>query len=112
MDKAKRVADDLRKCADILHGLADLLTEEADTSTAEPEKPAETLAETMEAQPAKEPPVTLEAVRAVAAKIARAGGTEQVKALIEQHGADKLSAVPPAEYGALLKELEGIGDGT
>ena len=112
MDKAKRVADDLRKCADILHGLADLLTEDADASTAKPEKPAETLAEKTEAQPAKETPVTLEAVRAVAAKIARAGGTEQVKALIEKHGADKLSAVPPAEYGALLKELEGIGDGT
>ena len=112
MEKAKRVADDLRKCADILLGLADLLMEDVDASTAAPEKPAETSAEKTEAQPAKETPVTLEAVRAVAAKIARAGGTEQVKALIEQHGADKLSAVPPAEYGALLKELEGIGDGT
>ena len=112
MDKAKRVADDLRKCADILHGLADLLTEDADASTAEPEKPAETSAEKTEAQPAKEPPVTLKAVRAVAAKIARAGGTEQVKALIEQHGADKLLAVPPEQYAVLLKELEGIGNGT
>lgn len=112
MDKAKRVADDLRKCADILHGLADLLTEDADASTAEPEKPAKTSAEKTEAQPAKEPPVTLKAVRAVAAKIARAGGTEQVKALIEQHGADKLSAVPPEQYAVLLKELEGIGNGT
>ncbi|MCI6087148.1 MAG: rRNA biogenesis protein rrp5 [Selenomonas sp.] len=112
MDKAKQVADDLRKCADILHGLADLLTEDTEASPAAPEKPAETSAETTEAKPAKEQPVTLETVRAVAAKIARAGGTEQVKALIEKHGVNKLSAVPPAEYGALLKELEGIGDGT
>ena len=122
MDKAKRVAADLRKCANILHGLADLLTEteDAKASTAKPEKPAETQeapdkgasVPSKAAKPTKETPVTLEAVRAVAAKIARAGGTEQVKALIEQHGADKLSAVPPAEYGALLKELEGIGDGT
>jgi len=105
MDKEKRVAADLRKCADILRGFADELSPEAvaDTSASPAEK--------TEAQPTKEKPITLEAVRAVAAKIARAGGTEQVKALIEKHGADKLSAVPSEQYGALLKELEGIGDG-
>ncbi len=113
MDKAKRVADDLRKCADILNGLADELSPAVQEAPAETEPPAKRKSVPSEAaKPAKEPPVTLEAVRAVAAKIARAGGTEQVKALIEQHGADKLSAVPPAEYAALLKELEGIGDGT
>ena len=114
MDKAKRVADDLRKCADILNGLADELSpavvQEAPTETEPPAKGTSVPSEA--AKPAKEKPIALEAVRAVAAKIARAGGTEQVKALIEKHGADKLSAVPPAEYGALLKELEGIGDGT
>ncbi len=104
MDKAKRVADDLRKCADILRGLADELSPTAETLASPTEK--------TEAQPAKKTPIALEAVRAVAAKIARAGGTEQVKALIEKHGADKLSAVPPDQYGVLLKELEGIGDGT
>ena len=122
MDKAKRVADDLRKCADILRGLADLLTEteDAKASTKGPEKPVETQEASVKesnapvaaAKPAKEKPVALEDVRVVAAKSARAGGTEQVKALIEKHGADKLSAVPPAEYGALLAELEGIGNGT
>ena len=120
MDKAKRVADDLRKCADILHGLADLLTDDAEASTEGAEKPVETQeaaakeskASAAAAKPAKEKPIALEVVRAVAAKIARAGGTEQVKALIEQHGADKLSAVPEEERGALMKELEELGDGT
>lgn len=116
MDKAKRVASDLRKCADILHGLADLLTEteDAKASTDGPEKPVEAPAKESQAtaKPAKKKPIALEDVRAVAAKIARAGGTEQVKALIEKHGADKLSAVPPEQYEALLKELEGIDDGT
>lgn len=119
MDKAKRVADDLRKCADILRGLADLLTktEDAKASTEGPEKPVEAPAKESKASAAaaslaKEKPIALEDVRAIAAKIARAGGTEQVKALIEKHGADKLSAVPPEQYGALLKELEGIGNGT
>lgn len=104
MDKAKRVADDLRKCADILQGLADELSPATETSVATTEK--------AEVPPAKEQSIALEDVRAVAAKIARAGDTEQVKALIEKHGADKLSAVPPEQYAALLKELEGIENGT
>ena len=117
MDKEKRVADDLRKCADILHGLADLLTEDAKASAEGPEKPVEAPAKESKASAAaaslaKEKPIALEDVRAVAAKIARAGGTEQVKALIAEHGADKLSAVPPEQYEALLKELEGIENGT
>lgn len=111
MDKAKRVADDLRKCADILRGLADLLTEteDAKASTEGPEKPVEAPAKESKASAAA---ASLAKEKPIAAKIARAGGTEQVKALIEKHGADKLSAVPPEQYGALLKELEGIGNGT
>ncbi len=127
MDKAKRVADDLKRCADILHGLADLLTEDADVQPAKAEKPSEPknakiAQETQEAPaaksakaqkvPAAKPPITLEAVRAVAARIARAGAALQVKALIEQHGAKRLSAVPEEERAALMKELEGLQDGT
>ena len=41
--------------------------------------------------------LTLEEVRAVLADKSRAGYTEQVKELLKKHGADKLSAVDPAE---------------
>lgn len=40
----------------------------------------------------------------------RAGFTEQVKELLKKHGADKLSAVEPAEYKALLTDAEVLGN--
>ena len=47
---------------------------------------------------------------AVLADKSRAGFTEQVKELLKKHGADKLSAVDPAEYKALLADAEVIGN--
>ena len=54
--------------------------------------------------------LTLEEVIAVLADKSRAGYTEQVKELLKKHGADKLSAVDPAEYKALLADAEVIGN--
>ena len=51
-------------------------------------------------------PLTLEEVRAVLAEKSRAGHTAEVKALINKHGADKLSEVDPSEYAALLADVE------
>lgn len=107
MDKEKRIAEDLKKCADILHGLAELLEEDAAPSAAG-KKPEAAAAKKSNAPAKAAAPITLEAVRAVAARLAGAGAAEQVKALIEQHGAAKLSAVPKEAYPALLQELEGI----
>ena len=64
----------------------------------EPEKPAE---------PEKQ--LTLADVRAVLAEKSRAGFTEEVKALIAKHGADRLSEVPETEYAALLADAEVLG---
>ena len=58
-----------------------------------------------------EKPITLEAVRAVLAEKSRSGFTAEVKALIEKHGAARLSEVDPANYKALLAEAEVLGDG-
>jgi hypothetical protein len=63
------------------------------------------------AEPTAPKPVTLEQVRAVLADKSRAGHTTAVRALLEQHGANKLSEIDPTEYAALLKEAEGIGNG-
>jgi hypothetical protein len=38
----------------------------------------------------------------------QAGFTKEIKALIEKYGAEKLSAVEPKHYEALLKEVEGL----
>lgn len=53
-------------------------------------------------------PVTIEQVRAVMAEKSQAGLTAQVKALLETFGANKLSAVNPEDYEALLEAAKEI----
>ena len=55
-------------------------------------------------------PIMLDEVRAILAEKSRAGYTSDVKALIAKYGADKLSDVDPANYAALLKDAEVIGN--
>ncbi len=50
--------------------------------------------------------IPLEKVRSVLADKSRLGHTTEVKALLQKHGAVKLSEVDPAEYAALLSEAE------
>ena len=57
------------------------------------------------------PTPTLEQVRAVLADKSRRGYTAEVKALLRQHGADKLSEIAPSEFEALLTEAEALGNG-
>ena len=57
------------------------------------------------------PTPTLEQVRAVLADKSRHGYTAEVKALLCQHGADKLSEIAPSEFEALLTEAEALGNG-
>lgn len=57
-----------------------------------------------EQQSAPAPTVTIEEVRAVLSELSRAGKTAQVKELLKKHGGEKLSAVDPAKYPALLQE--------
>ena len=61
-----------------------------------------------ELKPAPSPTVTIEQVRAVLSELSRVGKTAQVKELLKKHGGDKLSAVDPAEYPALLQEAGGL----
>ena len=90
------VIRELRDTAASIKGMADSL-EEMLSSNTPAEKP--------------QPTITLPEIRAILAEKSRAGYTAQVKELLRQHGADKLSAIDPAEYAALVKEAEGIGNG-
>ena len=126
MGKMKLLFDvigDLRSLADSLQAVADAVeddgTAEAEmTVTKEPEetgkagktgKAAKNTAK-KDAKPAKqepeEKPLTLEEVRAVLAEKSRSGHTEEVRALLNKHGADKLSEIDPVEYAVLLTEAE------
>lgn len=126
MSKMSQLAaelDELRHCGEILIGISDTLREmfsgggempEAQETPAEKPKGKAKAAKTA---PAKEPEkpaepekqLTLADVRAVLAEKSRAGFTEEVKALIAKHGADRLSEVPESEYAALLADAEVLG---
>ena len=58
-----------------------------------------------------EKPLTLEAVRAVLAEKSRDGHTADIRALLEKHGAPKLSEIDPDKYAALLADAEALGNG-
>ena len=63
-------------------------------------------------EPAKEPVLTLEQVRAVLAEKSRKGHTAAIRSLLQKYGAAKLSGIDPANYKALLADVEGLADGS
>lgn len=99
---------ELKHCGEILIGISESLVELFSGNGQPEETPAE--APVAEAPPKeeapREKPLTLEAVRAVLAEKSRSGHTAEVRALLLKHGADKLSEIDPAEYPALLAEVE------
>lgn len=108
---------ELEKCGENLIGiserLADMLGNESKektrvkTTEIKEKKDDETKPETSSK---KEKPITMENVRVVLAEKSRLGFTADVRALLEKHGADRLSAVNPEEYPSLIKEAEVIGN--
>lgn len=52
--------------------------------------------------------VTLEDVRAVLAEKSRGGKTQEVRAILKEFGADKLSDVPSEKYTELLQKAEEL----
>lgn len=127
MSKIKLLLDvvqDIRSLADSLQSMAEAIMQnepekEKEVSSGTPEPKAEKknggkkAAEKKPEAPAakvvpehSEPPLTLEQVRAVLAEKSRAGYTAEVRALLNKHGADKLSNIDPAEYPALLADAE------
>ena len=67
--------------------------------------------ETKEEVPIKEEiPIKLEDVRAVLADISRAGKTSEMKALLAQFGAKRLSEIPAEKYPALLAAAKEIAN--
>ena len=120
MSKMSQLAaelDELRHCGEILIGISDTLREMfsgGEETPAEKPKGKAKMAKTAPAKESEKPAepekqLTLADVRAVLAEKSRAGFTEEVKALIAKHGADRLSEVPETEYAALLADAEVLG---
>ena len=72
--------------------------------TAEPEAEADPVKE----EPVSETNVTLEQVRAKLAALSQAGKQAQVKKLITDFGATKLTEIPAEKYAELLAQAEEI----
>lgn len=103
------VIENVRSLGDSLQILADAMA--SDETKEEPRKKPKPKSES-KAEPLAEGKcdVTLETVRAVCAEKSRAGFTAEVKAIITKYGADKLSAVKPEDYAAVLAEVEVLGN--
>lgn len=98
--------DELKNCGEALIGISQGLSE-LFSSADEKQKSDEPITVTEEqSKTAEEKALTLEEVRAVLAEKSRAGFTAQIREILVKHGAEKLSAVNPSEYEALLKEVE------
>jgi len=119
MGKMSELADavsELRRCGEALIGISETLTELFSSPETEeaPRKTEKAIPEPSKLKKlAKDPeakPLTLEDVRAKLADKSRLGYTADVKALLLKHGAEKLSAIDPAEYPALMKEAEVLGN--
>ena len=99
MSEMASTIEELRKSAAAINDAADWLAEQFRGDEPAPEAPAK-------------PVLTLEAVRAVLADKSRAGYTAQIRSLLQKYGADKLSGVDPANYNALLEDVEGLNHAT
>ena len=56
----------------------------------------------------EQPKLLLEEVRAILAEKSRAGFTAQIQQLLEKYGASRLSKIDPANYQALVKDVEDL----
>ena len=93
---------DLRTAAATINDVADTLAEMFSAASTD---------EAQDAAAPAEPVLTLEQVRAVLADKSRKGFTAQIRSLLQKYGAAKLSGIDPANYEALLAEVEVLGNG-
>lgn len=84
------IVKEIRDCAASLNRIADMLAKQE--------------------QPTKVAAPTLEEVRTVLVGLSQSGLTADVRELLKKHGADRLSALDPAQYAGVLKEAESLGN--
>lgn len=118
MSKMSRLAEELtelRHCGEVLISISETLTQMfSSTDTTQlgrdaTEPPPEAKPEPGKAENSDKPkPMTLEEVRPILAEKSRAGHTAAIRELLKKHGSPNLSGLDPAEYPALLAEVEAL----
>ena len=100
----------IRQLADKLETMAETMTEREVQTFEQVYPPEEGNTEAVQKPVSvKDTPVSIAEIRAVLAEKSRSGFTDSVKALLQKHGASKLSGVSPEEYAVLLEEAKQIG---
>ena len=102
MDQKSLMLDAAEKLA----ALSETLKALADSVQAEEAKGTDSQTEKAKAPEKKPPAITLEKVRGILADKSRAGHTAEVRAIIQKHGASRLSEVEPDQYAAIIQEAE------
>ena len=122
LDEIKSCGNTLISIYDELHNLIDSKEPDEEKAKAKTtrKKKTKTVEETQtvpeeqhsEEQPSEETPkpLTFEEIQTAFGMKSRDGYTLEVKELITKFGAKKLSEIDPADYPALMKELEVIGN--
>ena len=106
MSKVQLLLDviiNLRSLADSLQAVTDAMIEYG--------TPTDVAQEAIETENPAKTTVTLEQVRAVLAEKSHDGFTAEICALLQKHGADKLSLIDPSKYESLMKDAEALGNG-
>lgn len=98
--------DELKNCGEALIGISQGLSELFSSADKNQKSDEPTSMTEEQSKTAEEKVLTLEEVRAVLAEKSREGFTAQIREILVKHGVEKLSAVNPSEYEALLKEVE------
>lgn len=95
------VAENMRSLADSIQAFCEAGKSEEPPETFVKEEPA--------AAPEKEEkPIPMETVRGILADKSREGHTAEVRAIIQKHGADRLSGLDPKDYASVISEAEAL----
>ena len=73
-----------------------------------PEEPTALPEKTETKKPETTTTLSFTDLRAKLAEKSREGFTAEIKAILNSHGAEKLSAIQPADYETVLKEVEAL----
>ncbi len=106
------VLNELRIAASAITGVADALRNHF-IAIAASESPAADAPSEPEAvqETSQSNEVTLAEVRAVLTEISRSGKTDQAKAIVKKHGAEKITELDSGKYAAVLADARALKDG-
>lgn len=106
------VVADLQSLAESIQAVADVIGEGESPGTIKHQQNQEETGPQKADKPKhRQEHTTLEMVRAVLAQKSQNGLTADVRTIIQKYGGNKLSEVDPKNYGDILKDAEGLGNG-